>query len=80
MRTKEPRMRITRRVEGRPMRAECTACADATFQVEGWDPQPRSLQQPSFLRPDREHFEKMLRDQFQRHLQLAHQGKVEEDD
>jgi hypothetical protein len=81
MRTKQPSLRITKwlrtdKLAGLeiPLEAECTACADAQFQVPFDIGQ--QLRKP-FIQPNRERFNETLRQAFDEHVRLVHARREE---
>jgi hypothetical protein len=68
MHTKKPFLRVTKWLSGTiPLQAECTACSSEQFNAQ-FDPR----------QPSRDHYARLLQQQFEHHLAIAH-GKAVQD-
>jgi hypothetical protein len=66
LQTKKPNLRVTKWLSGDiPLEAECTACADARFNVQ-FDPRER------FHQPTRQSCAHQLQRQYDAHLKAVH--------
>jgi hypothetical protein len=79
MRTENPTLRITRWLRSRrqpiPFEAECSACADAQFKIK-YDKRSEGGRChgliPPYGPPDRDRYLKILEQEFEEHLKVAH--------
>ena len=72
MRTKEPRLRVTRWLGDVPVEAECSSCANASFKVSEWN-----AGEP-FHQPNRQRYQDILQLRFDQHLASVHGQKRED--
>jgi hypothetical protein len=69
MKTKEPRLRVTKWNGSIPVEAECSACGGVTFKIEEWN------SGEPLTEPDRQHYQDILQFGFDEHCAVAHRGK-----